>query len=259
MATHSSVLAWRIPGTGVPGGLPSMGSHRVRHDWSDLAATLNLCQIIRVILWGHIFTYICYIMNLWELPGDSVVKTSPSNAGGVGLIPAWGVKIPRALWQKKQHQQQKQYCNKFNKCCKKKKMVHTKQKRTQSATETHPRNQGRVPNFSKSQNILFLGPGLWSSLLKYWKGQTPLCSNCALISPLMVFIAYKEQRVHEDTTHGQCPVNKRAQGGQPVSTRRLVFSVSNSLLICVGAAINGVSTFVTGDVIFVQVIGTIIQ
>ena len=37
MATHSSVLAWRIPGTGEPGGLPSMGSHRVRHDWSDLA------------------------------------------------------------------------------------------------------------------------------------------------------------------------------------------------------------------------------
>ena len=38
MATHSSVLAWRIPGTGEPGGLPSMGSHRVWHDWSDLAA-----------------------------------------------------------------------------------------------------------------------------------------------------------------------------------------------------------------------------
>ena len=38
MATHSNVLAWRIPGTGVPGGLPSMGSHRVEHDWSDLAA-----------------------------------------------------------------------------------------------------------------------------------------------------------------------------------------------------------------------------
>ena len=38
MATHSSVLAWRIPGTGEPGGLLSMGSHRVRHDWSDLAA-----------------------------------------------------------------------------------------------------------------------------------------------------------------------------------------------------------------------------
>ena len=39
MATHSSVLAWRIPGTGEPGGLPSMGSHRVGHDWSDLAIT----------------------------------------------------------------------------------------------------------------------------------------------------------------------------------------------------------------------------
>ena len=38
MATHSSVLAWRIPGTGKPGGLASVGSHRVRHDWSDLAA-----------------------------------------------------------------------------------------------------------------------------------------------------------------------------------------------------------------------------
>ena len=35
---HSSVLACRIPGTGEPGGLPSMGSHRVGHDWSDLAA-----------------------------------------------------------------------------------------------------------------------------------------------------------------------------------------------------------------------------
>ena len=37
MATHSSVLAWRIPGTGEPGGLPSMESHRVGHNWSDLA------------------------------------------------------------------------------------------------------------------------------------------------------------------------------------------------------------------------------
>ena len=38
MATHSSVLAWRIPGTGEPGGLLSMGLHRVGHDWSNLAA-----------------------------------------------------------------------------------------------------------------------------------------------------------------------------------------------------------------------------
>ena len=38
MATHSSILAWEIPGTEEPGGLPSMGSHRVGHDRSDLAA-----------------------------------------------------------------------------------------------------------------------------------------------------------------------------------------------------------------------------
>ena len=38
MVTHSSVLAWRIPGTAEPGGLPSMGSHRVGHNSSDLAA-----------------------------------------------------------------------------------------------------------------------------------------------------------------------------------------------------------------------------
>ena len=38
MATHSSVLAWRTPGTGESGGLPSLGLHRVGHDWSNLAA-----------------------------------------------------------------------------------------------------------------------------------------------------------------------------------------------------------------------------
>ena len=38
MATHSSILAWRIPGTEEPSGLPSMGSHRVGHDWSNLVA-----------------------------------------------------------------------------------------------------------------------------------------------------------------------------------------------------------------------------
>ena len=36
MATHSRVLAWRIPGTGEPGGLPSMGSQRVRHDYTEI-------------------------------------------------------------------------------------------------------------------------------------------------------------------------------------------------------------------------------
>ena len=42
MATHSSDLAWRIPGTGEPGGLSSVGSHRVRHDCSGLAAAADI-------------------------------------------------------------------------------------------------------------------------------------------------------------------------------------------------------------------------
>ena len=55
MATHSSVLAWRIPGTGEPGGLPSMGSHRVGHDWSDAAAAVfQKCCLERTIKWCHI-------------------------------------------------------------------------------------------------------------------------------------------------------------------------------------------------------------
>ena len=48
MATHSSVLAWRIPGTAEPGGLPSMGSHRVGHGWRDSAAAAarTICTFI---------------------------------------------------------------------------------------------------------------------------------------------------------------------------------------------------------------------
>ena len=47
MATHSSVLAWRIPGMGQPGGLPSLGSHRVGHDRSDLtAAAAAACPLL---------------------------------------------------------------------------------------------------------------------------------------------------------------------------------------------------------------------
>ena len=53
MATHSSVLAWRIPGIGEPGGLSSMGSHRVRHDWGDLAAAAAMSFRIMVFL-GYI-------------------------------------------------------------------------------------------------------------------------------------------------------------------------------------------------------------
>ena len=50
MATHSSVLAWRIPGMGEPGGLLSMGSHRVGHDWSDLAAAATAAACYNLLL-----------------------------------------------------------------------------------------------------------------------------------------------------------------------------------------------------------------
>ena len=51
MATHSSTLAWKIPWAEEPGGLLSMGLHRVGHDWSDLAAAAAACMDVRVGLW----------------------------------------------------------------------------------------------------------------------------------------------------------------------------------------------------------------
>ena len=60
MATHSSVLAWRIPGMGEPGGLPSMGSHRVGPDWSDLAAAAGAYlkeKQITVSSWQKVVIY----------------------------------------------------------------------------------------------------------------------------------------------------------------------------------------------------------
>ena len=48
MATHSSVLAWRIPGRAEPDGLPSMGLHRFGHDWSDLAAAAQVLQVCSI-------------------------------------------------------------------------------------------------------------------------------------------------------------------------------------------------------------------
>ena len=69
MSTHSSVLAWRIPGTGEPGGLPSLGSHRVRHNWSDLAAAAAA---------GLGRMYIIYSLSKYVLngPNDSFSSVS---------------------------------------------------------------------------------------------------------------------------------------------------------------------------------------
>ena len=59
MATHSSVLAWRIPRMGEPGGRLSMGSHRVGHDWSDLAAPAEVMSDV-----DHIFICLLAICML---------------------------------------------------------------------------------------------------------------------------------------------------------------------------------------------------
>ena len=55
MATYSSVLAWRIPGTVEPGGLPSMGLHRVGHDWSNFAAAAAGCIMMSL----HLYLKFC--------------------------------------------------------------------------------------------------------------------------------------------------------------------------------------------------------
>ena len=60
MATHSSILAWRISGTEEPGGLPSMGLHRVGNDWSDLAAYkyIYVCiMCVCVCVYTYIYTF----------------------------------------------------------------------------------------------------------------------------------------------------------------------------------------------------------
>ena len=93
MATHSSVLAWRIPGTGEPGGLSSMGLHRVRHDWSDLAAAAAMSlggreapkpSPLQPFMWekrdGQLYPTLVILFylrrerNLWETLLKSVVQ-----------------------------------------------------------------------------------------------------------------------------------------------------------------------------------------
>ena len=77
MATHSSVLAWRIPGTGEPGGLPSLGLHRVRHDWSDLAvAAAGYCFMV---FWGFCFLFCSVLLRgIWDLSFQTRDQPTPS-------------------------------------------------------------------------------------------------------------------------------------------------------------------------------------
>ena len=112
MAPHSSILAWRIPGTGEPGGLPSMGSHRVGHDWSNLAAAADL----NLMEWGwvgaqlvfsvpHRLVFFGGCQNVWNVTKTNFwLFLEELRRPQVALLPAvwetWVGKIPwRRAWQ----------------------------------------------------------------------------------------------------------------------------------------------------------------
>ena len=78
MATHSSVLAWRIPGTGEPGGLLSMGLHRVGHNWSDLAAAAGIRMWVS-LEWASLVTPSCSAGDLGLILGSG---RSPGEVNG---------------------------------------------------------------------------------------------------------------------------------------------------------------------------------
>ena len=79
MASHSSVLAWRIPGMEEPGGLPSMGSHRVGHDWSDLAAAAAAALSST--------TAVCWVPVTSKALGSS--KSGRCSYWHHGSLPSW--------------------------------------------------------------------------------------------------------------------------------------------------------------------------
>ena len=96
MATHSSVLAWRIPGTREPGGLPSMGSHRVRHNWSDLAAAARWAKWAKGYFWTWetpTFPHISLLLkplspNLLSFPAFLCLPMGPHCVISCHLAPA---------------------------------------------------------------------------------------------------------------------------------------------------------------------------
>ena len=101
MATHSSILAWKIPLTEEPGGLQSIGSQRVGHDWSDLACMhtvvyrMNILHVVYAPLKEMIPPL---VFGVWGFPGCSDGKASACNVGDPGSITGSG-RSPREKWQ----------------------------------------------------------------------------------------------------------------------------------------------------------------
>ena len=98
MATHSSILAWRIPGTGEPSGLPSMGLHRVEHDWSDLAAAAAASMITKGLPYivsegSHSLVYRLHSGRAMCGKGNEVPRPGSGVCRGQKYLPA-----PREHW-----------------------------------------------------------------------------------------------------------------------------------------------------------------
>ena len=97
MATHSSVLAWRTPGMVEPGGLPSVGSHRVGHDWSDLAAAAGIhvswwgmAWMDLVILWGPTPLHqLCESITVMRWEKQSLESENPGSKSCHRVWPFW--------------------------------------------------------------------------------------------------------------------------------------------------------------------------
>ena len=129
MANHFSVLAWRIPWTEVPGGLQSIGSQRIGHDWSDLAHSMNrpcihpwpiCCHIHSLLLFSLMYWgghsrrateqdfspgLFCLLVSVWSMPWGPWVGSAMQEKGGTGsfflstsLIPEKTTQPPSAVW-----------------------------------------------------------------------------------------------------------------------------------------------------------------
>ena len=112
MATHSSVLAWRIPGTGEPGGLPPMGLHGVRYDWSDLAAAADTLResptllVVWITFMGHFFWvsfdwsswFAWFWVCVWYPSGSSTWVYTSFSQDGIQQSGLWVVASLTVRW-----------------------------------------------------------------------------------------------------------------------------------------------------------------
>ena len=104
MATHSSVLAWRIPRTGEPGGPPSMGSYRVGHDWSDLAAAASLFHCHQCAHSGYFAHGRGQVLVIWiRYLCESVLKWDTYISSLAGILKTEDIPSKRDRFKNESH------------------------------------------------------------------------------------------------------------------------------------------------------------